>query len=291
MSKQANPTVILGPDPKYAKMRDNRFRPVSTPKPKRLTPAQISSYNENGYLKPFRIFDQDGVEKNNRYLKFLLDAIEKADDGRNSFSICGYEKQCRGLYDFATNPTLLDYVEDIVGPNIICWLTHYFCKMPREPRTVPWHQDAAYWPLSHSGVVTAWLAIDDVDIENACMEVIPGTHRLGHLPWKQTDQRAAIHQEVMDAEQYGRPVPIELKAGEMSLHADMLVHGSKANHSSRRRAGLTMRYCSPEITPLVEEWGHGAILCRGLAANNKWRIIPRPPGEDTSPPPYQLQTG
>ena len=45
-------------------------------------------------------------------------------------------------------------VEDIVGPNIIAWGTHFFCKMPNDPKVVPWHQDASYWPLTPSKTVT-----------------------------------------------------------------------------------------------------------------------------------------
>ena len=48
--------------------------------------------------------------------------------------------------------------------------------MPGDGKTVSWHQDASYWPLTPSKSVTLWLAIDDADTENAAMRVIPGSH-------------------------------------------------------------------------------------------------------------------
>ena len=77
------------------------------------------------------------------------------------------------------------------GPSVVAWGSHFFCKMPRDGKTVSWHQDASYWPLTPSKAVTVWLAIDDADRGNACMQYIPGTHVLGHLTYKlsETDPR------------------------------------------------------------------------------------------------------
>ena len=117
--------------------------------------------------------------------------------------------------------------------------------MPGDGKRVSWHQDASYWPLSPSKAVTAWLAIDDATVENACMRYIPGTHRLGHLTYTLTedDDTAVLNQTVDGADQFGEPVDVELAAGEISLHSDLLLHGSEANQSARRRCGLTLRYC------------------------------------------------
>ena len=75
-------------------------------------------------------------------------------DGRDSYAINGYHMRCRGLWDIVTEPRILDYVEDIVGPNIIAWGTHFFCKMPHDGKTVAWHQDSSYWPLTPTKALT-----------------------------------------------------------------------------------------------------------------------------------------
>ena len=50
--------------------------------------------------------------------------------GHNSYSINGWQQYCPGIYDLVMEPRILDYVEDLLGPNLICTMTHYFCKMP-----------------------------------------------------------------------------------------------------------------------------------------------------------------
>jgi ectoine hydroxylase-related dioxygenase (phytanoyl-CoA dioxygenase family) len=181
------------------------------------------------------------------------------------------------------HPLILDYVEDLIGPDIIAWGSHFFSKQPHDPKHVPWHQDASYWPLTPARTVTVWLAIDDADQENAAMLFLPRTHRQGHLPWKPTDKPAVLGQEIQDAEQYGKPIVDALKAGEMSLHADMLAHGSTPNPSDRRRCGLTVRYCPPSVRALNPGWSKQAILCRGTDPSGHWQHNPRPNGDNLAP--------
>lgn len=268
--------------PTQEDQRDLSFEPATKDGLKRLTAQQIDNYNEDGYLKGFNIFDDREVAQNRAYFDSLLDQLEKMNDGRDAYAINCYQTRCRGIYDLATDERILDYVEDLIGPNVICWATHFFCKLPHNPKTVPWHQDASYWQLTPSRTVTVWLAIDDADVENACMHVIPGTHRMGHLKWKHTQQDAVLGLEIMDVDRLGEPAPIELKAGQIELHADMLVHGSSPNQSDRRRCGLTLRYCPPHVRALTPAWASDSIIARGKDPSGQWANNPRPDGEDIS---------
>ncbi|HTS19552.1 MAG TPA: phytanoyl-CoA dioxygenase family protein [Verrucomicrobiae bacterium] len=261
---------------------DLSFQPVATAQPRHLTQGQISFYNENGYLKPFTVYDPPHAERNRAYFDYLLAELRARNDGRDSYAINGYHGRCKGIYEMATHPAILDLVEDIVGPNIIAWATHFFCKLPGDPKHVHWHQDASYWPLTPARTVTAWLAIDDANIENACMHFLPGTHRRGQLEYRRPDTPGVLWQEITDIERYGNPVADELKAGQISLHADMLAHGSAPNLSGRRRCGLTIRYCPPEVQPIGPGWGGNAILCRGRCDNARWNFPAKPLGEDLS---------
>ena len=263
--------------------RDLSFKPVANDNPQHLTREQLDFYNEQGYIFPVSIYNESESTANRDYFDMLLREMNAFRDGRDSYAINGYHMRCQGLWDIVTEPRILDYVEDIVGPNIIAWGTHFFCKMPHDPKVVPWHQDASYWPLSPARTMTVWLAIDDADIENAAMQFIPGTHRLGPLDWKHTDKPAVLHQEIVNIGQYGQPIADKLKAGEISLHADMLAHGSTPNYSNLRRCGLTIRYCPPEVRPLNPMWAKQAVLCRGTDDYGHWANIPRPAGEDLSP--------
>ena len=83
-----------------------------------------------------------------------------AQAGGNSYSVNGYHERSRMIYDLVKNPLILEYVQDLLGPNVVAWGTHYFCKLPGDGKSVSWHQDASYWPLTPSKTVTVWLAID-----------------------------------------------------------------------------------------------------------------------------------
>src|SRR5690606_37319579 len=176
-------------------------------------------------------------------------------------------------------------------PDVIVWGTHAFAKLPGDPKSVPWHQDASYWPLTPSRTITAWLAIDDVDVDNAAMQYVAGSHTLGHLPYDNRTENVVLNQEVTDAAQYGEIVDIELKAGQLTLHSDMLIHGSGPNASDRRRCGLTIRFAPTSVRPLKEGWGQGSIRCRGEDRHRHWGTpLPRPIGKNIRLPDWLFKS-
>jgi non-heme Fe2+,alpha-ketoglutarate-dependent halogenase len=131
-------------------------------------------------------------------------------------------------------------VGDLLGPSVIAWGSHFFCKMPGDGKTVSWHQDASYWPLTPSKAVTVWLAIDGI-------------------------------------ETFGEPVDVELKAGEASIHSDLLLHGSEANASDRRRCGLTLRYTPGDVRAYLG-WADKGVVAAGPPPEH-WANRPRPTEE------------
>ena len=56
--------------------------------------------------------------------------------------------------------------------------SHLSAKLAGDAKRVSWHQDASYWPLTPSRVVSAWPAIDDTAVDNSAMQVIPGSHNV-----------------------------------------------------------------------------------------------------------------
>ena len=256
--------------------RDLRFHPANSANPRALSQEQIADYNANGYLKGLRIFDEGEIREHRAYFDRLLE--KQMREGGDSYSLRRMIRYCQPVWDIANDPRILDCVEDLIGPDIVAWGTQYFCKLPGDGKVVSWHQDASYWPLTPAHTVTLWLAVDDADLENGCMQVIPGTHTLGHLDFDLSgaDDNSVLPQKVKGAERLGNPVPFELKAGEISLHADMLVHGSEPNRSSRRRCGLTIRYAAASVRSLDDGWNKNSVLCRGADPEGHWADNPRP---------------
>jgi len=257
---------------------DLSFRPADPSAAKRLSPDQIAQYNALGYVQPFDIFSAAEITRIRAYFDRLMD--DMGPDG--AYGINCYQARMSGIWDIATDTRILDHVQDIIGPDIICWATAILSKKPEGSRQVPWHQDASFWKLSPARTVTVWLAIDDADAENAAMRFIPGTHDKGEIATSQMGEGNVFHKGIADAERFGAPFVNALKAGQISLHADMLVHGSEVNRSSRRRCGLTLRYCPVDVRITDADWAQGveAILCRGEDPSGHWTHHSRPENDD-----------
>jgi non-haem Fe2+, alpha-ketoglutarate-dependent halogenase len=255
--------------------RDLRFHPSTTEHPRVLTREQISAFNRDGYLAGLRIFHEDEITNIRRYFDELLARTIAA--GGDSYSISTAHLRHGCVYDMLTYPRIVACIRDLLGENVIAWGAHFFCKMPGDGKRVTWHQDSSYWPLTPSMAVTAWLAIDDATVENACMRYIPGSHHLGHLTYtlRENDESNVLNQTVVGAENFGAPVNVVLKAGEISIHSDLLLHGSEANQSNKRRCGLTLRYC-PAIVRAGLGWNGKGVVVSGKDDSGHWANPPRP---------------
>ena len=258
---------------------DLSFQPTRAEKNlNRLSLRDVEHYNREGYVAPFEIFDAQEIKNIRSYVDSLMEAMGEA----GAYGINCYQARLSGLWDIATDDRILDCVEDITGPDIVCWASAVLSKRPRDPKQIPWHQDACFWSLSPARTVTVWLAIDDADESNSAMQFIPRTHTEGKIPETTMDEGSVFHKGIKITEEMCKPVSNNLEAGQISLHADMLVHGSPPNDSDRRRCGLTLRYCPPTVKVIDETWAQGveAIICRGADQAGNWTHHQRPQNND-----------
>ena len=255
--------------------RTLEFSPAQVAAPKLLTPAQVEQFNRDGYLLGLPVFSDGEIAEQRAYFDELLRQVIAA--GGDSYSISTAHMRYGRVWDLLTHERITTYVSDLLGPDVIGWGSHYFCKMPRDGKSVSWHQDASYWPLSHSKTVTVWLAIDDADRENGCMKFLPGSHLHGHLEYREStsEEDNVLDQTVEEIERFGTPIDVTLQAGQISIHSDLLLHGSEANHSDRRRCGLTLRYCTPDVRAALDWHKKGVVVC-GEDASGHWGNPPRP---------------
>lgn len=280
MNSSTTPQFKITPDQSDLDQigRDLKFYPSTVTAPKVLTKDQVQSFNENGYVKPIRIYSDDEMVELRGYFDQLLERVLAA--GGNSYSISSAHLTYGRVWDIVTNPRIVALVQDILGENVVGWGSHFFCKMPRDGKAVAWHQDASYWPLTPTRALTVWLAIDDADVENACMRFIKGSHHFGHMTFRPSEpgEHNVLNQTIENPEQYGEPVDDCLKAGECSIHSDLLLHGSEANLSDRRRCGLTIRYAASDVKAHLG-WNAKGVWVSGRDASGHWANQPRPTQE------------
>ena len=258
-----------------ARERDLRFHPSRTEPPMVLTPEQVDRFNREGFVRPISVFSPDEMDAiRETFDELLRQAVAQ---GGDSYSISSAHLKHGAVWDLLTEPRIVAVVRDLLGPDVIGWGAHFFCKMPGDGKTVAWHQDASYWPLTPSKAVTVWLAIDRADRENACMRFIRGSHWKGHLTFRPSsaEEHNVLNQSVDDAESYGDIVDNPLEAGEISIHSDLLLHGSEANRSDRRRCALTLRYCTPDVRA-YDGWNEKGVWVSGTDASGHWANHSRP---------------
>jgi ectoine hydroxylase-related dioxygenase (phytanoyl-CoA dioxygenase family) len=182
------------------------------------------------------------------------------------------------LNDLIRNERILDAVEDVIGPDILCWGTSFFIKEPRNPSFVSWHQDSTYWGLDPADIVTAWVALSDSTIENGAMRVVPGTHTMAQVPHKDTfrpENLLSRGQEILVDVDENDAKTLVLNAGEMSLHHVRLIHGSDPNPSGSRRIGFAIRYLPTYVRQVAgqHDW---ATLVRGVDRYGHFELEQRP---------------
>ncbi|MDC0218808.1 phytanoyl-CoA dioxygenase family protein [Verrucomicrobia bacterium] len=160
--------------------------------------------------------------------------------------------------ELCRHPRILDAVEEVLGPDLILIMSHLIVKRADDGLAVAWHQDNTYWhSVQGTDVTTVWLAIDDTDRANGCMQVIPCSHEgYPELDKVSTggDDLLGLSVEVTP-EMESAAVCLEMNAGSLSVHDSFVLHGSEANTSGRRRAAYTMRYANTK-TVQVDTTGH-----------------------------------
>lgn len=255
--------------------RDLQYHPVHNDLPAVLTGAQIDTFNEQGYLKPFRIYSDAEIGAIRDEFDGMIEQVMARGD--HNYSIISAHLKSGMVHDIMNDPRIVAYISDLLGDDVVGWGAHFFCKLPGDGKIVNWHQDASFWPLSPSKTVTAWLAIDDADTGNACMRFVAGSHHYGHLTYHMSEEAEnnVLNQTVREIGMYGTEVDIELKAGEISLHSDLLLHGSGLNTSDRRRCGLTLRFCAASVRAELN-WNREGVIVKGSDPTGHWADLPRP---------------
>jgi hypothetical protein len=216
----------------------------------RLSPQEISRYDEEGWVRPaFRLPPArvaamrdalDDLIRRNPGVRpeKLVSAHIEGDNGEG----------VKGSADFlalARDPEIVELVSSVIGEDVILWGCHVFCKPAGDGYETPWHQDGHYWPIRPLATCTAWVALEDSDIGNGCLRVIPGSHRGEQLHDHLHEDRADLTlQQRMAPGTFDEAdaVDVELEAGQMSLHDVYMIHGARPNTSTRRRTGVALRY-------------------------------------------------
>jgi len=239
-----------------------------------LTDRDVAAYKRDGFFGPVDLYAADEIAE----IRRRIEAVE-AEAGEQIQKRCKIKAHLPfpWLCDVISHPRLLDAVEDIIGPNILCWGSSFFQKEAHDPGFVSWHQDSTYYGIEPPDTLTAWLAINDSTLESGCVKFIPGSHNKGvyHHDENREANNLLSRGQTINGVAVEKAVAMELRAGQFSFHKEDTVHASDPNRSGNRRIGLSIHYVAPHIRD-VKYPGASAMLLRGEDTHGYWARDPWP---------------
>ena len=242
--------------------------------PKRLTPAQVDRYHEEGFCFPVDVMTPAEAEG---FRVRLEEAEATYPDALGPTERNNAHLAFTFMDEIVHHPAILDAVEDLIGPDILCWGSVLFIKEPESSGFVSWHQDLNYTPLEPHDGVSTWLALSPSNRESGCMQMLPGTHREGVREQSDTfhEHNILTRGQTIENLDTSRAVDLLLEPGQISLHHGRTIHSSQPNRSRDRRIGVVVQqYIPPRMR---ERDGRGyAVLVRGTDPCQHFESCPRP---------------
>lgn len=217
-------------------------------------PFSLEQYREEGYSGPVQGLSlQEAETYYNRFFEVL--GQSKYEPGPTSVPLSAWHHKYRWAYELATHPSIVSAMKQILGDDIVLWAMHFWYKEPGNGKFIPWHQDINYWPMEPAINATAWVSLGWSIRENGCLRVIPGTHRqlVKHVAMgKESMFNEGIADELIDED---KAIDLEMSPGQMAFFNEATFHGSEMNQSNIPRVAFSVRYTTPEVKFLMDEWG------------------------------------
>ncbi len=154
-------------------------------------------------------------------------------------------RRITGLED---DPLFLAYIQHplvhavcrrYIGEDVSIFRAMFMNKPAQQGTVLPWHQDVGEgWGLDRNPLITVWTALDDATVTNGCMQIAPGSHKLGVL----NAQHFVSAADQAKYTQENAIIDLEVVAGEAVLLHNLLLHRSGVNHTAAPRRAFSVAY-------------------------------------------------
>lgn len=268
-----------------------------------VTDQDVQFFRENGYLpaRPFLSPDEVAVLRQRFYAllegkgegkPLLQRELYRDERGWIIIQVVNVWQADPAFYELLFHPRLTEAVARLMGTETVrVWHDQVQFKPPRCGGPTIWHQDFPYWPvLEPPDLLSAWIALDDADLGNGCMHVVPrshrwGTYRNGTVGSRREDWGPDYDPSFVPGGERVKVVPCPVPAGWVMFHHCLTWHGTAPNLSGRPRPGLAIHFMpghtryAPRGRHVCEEHIHvrpGEIV-RGESFPTVWDDGPLPP--------------
>ena len=224
-----------------------------------LTSEEIVRFREEGYLVFERLITG---AKLNRYMDVFNELVAKGNaleepiphfsleldaDGapvpgllHKVQGVCEVEPR---ILELACEPDIVDRVAALLGPDLDCFGTKFFPKLSGGTST-HWHQDNYYFVTTADQIISCGIYLQDADLDNGCLQVVPQSHHSGEIAEHQHTQGTHGSWTQVDAAQ---AVALPLPAGSVVFFSANLLHGTADNQSERTRYSTAWHYIPGDL--------------------------------------------
>jgi ectoine hydroxylase-related dioxygenase (phytanoyl-CoA dioxygenase family) len=232
-----------------------------------ITAKDVEFYRENGYLLVENVFDAATLA---RIRTVIAGLVAKAAGVKTHNDIYDLEpthtpenprvrriktphKVDPYFMEVVKQPVMTSILKALLGKDVRLHGSKLNVKAPKYGSPVEWHQDWAFYPHTNDDILAIGVMLDDVELENGPLLVLPGTHRINKVWDHHLDGRfcGAMDPTKTPDLDYSKAVPCVGKAGTCSFHHVRLVHGSAQNTSEKPRQLLLYECAAADAWPLI----------------------------------------
>lgn len=231
------------------------------------TKEQEELYWKDGFLVIDNVLDAEELAHYRKLSEDRQVTASRSDSDYNSRTVhmIGLTGKHPDFLKLAKHQAILAAIVPLLGPNIQLQHAKLATKPPSKGKgEFPWHQDIAFYPHTNTDLLSVMVMLDDATTLNGCMRMVKGSHKLGHLDHTVNGLFSGACQEAQHWQDETRIVDIRPKAGGISIHHGLTLHGSPANRSDRPRRGIVFSYRADDAYQLAGDiWDDTGLVIAG----------------------------
>lgn len=229
--------------------------------PQVLTANQLEQYREEGYFVVEDVFDSEEVQQMLDECESILrgdfgelyDGATQQDPGstevvQKARKVSAVVERNLVFRKCLLKDELMRRVQDILGPDIFVFRDILMLKPAQVGSKMPWHQDSNYWPIEPKELCSVWTALDAATLENGCMRVVPGSHKMDLIRSRSERGDGPLEDDQIDL---AKAIDVPMAPGSSLFFHSRLLHGSEPNSSDKPRRAFITSFMSAQskLTP------------------------------------------
>jgi len=232
--------------------------------PYALTPAQIASYRENGYIKLKSVLSPEVIAYYGAEISRLVKELNRQTKPLEERTT--YEKaflQVGNLWtksdvvkEFAFGKRLARIAAELMGVDGV--RMYHDQALYKEPGggITPWHADQYYWPVSNSNTTTVWVPLQETPLEMGPLAFCVGSQHYEEGRQLAISDESEQKMQKSFAQQNYPVDESRFDLGEVSFHMGWTFHRAGANTTDRPRAVMTVIYIEDGIRLIEPKTKH-----------------------------------